>query len=98
MARKKPNITVRSIALASAFAVICLVFIIVMGAVQIKGPQTDYTPGGDNSRTVTVSGLRGEIYDKNGVKLVGNSTHHVKGIMVKAFQQNTSSKIAQCLI
>ena len=75
MARKKPNITVRSIALASAFAVICLVFIIVMGAVQIKGPQTDYTPGGDNSRTVTVSGLRGEIYDKNGVKLVGNSTH-----------------------
>ena len=39
------------------------------------GGQTPVLPGllGGSSRTVTVPSLRGEIFDRNGVKLVGNS-------------------------
>ena len=76
MPYKKPNLNIRSIILPSAFSLVCLAFIIVLAAVQIKGPTTDYVPGGENKRVVTVSGMRGEIYDKNGVKLVANSNSH----------------------
>ncbi len=76
MPYKKPNLNIRSIVLPSVFAIICLAFIVVLAVYQIKGPQTDYVPGGENKRVVTVSGMRGEIYDKNGVKLVANSTSH----------------------
>lgn len=77
MPNKKPNIGIRYAVLAGVFAFVCLIFIIVLAVVQIKGPQTDYYLGDDaNTRTVTVAGLRGQIYDRNGVLLVGNSTSY----------------------
>ena len=76
MPYKKPNLNIRSIVLPSIFAIICLVFVVVLAVFQIRGPETDYVPGGDNKRIVTVSGMRGEIYDRNGNKLVGNSSSH----------------------
>lgn len=77
MSPRKPNIGIRYAALAGVFAAVCLIFIIVLAVVQIKGPQTNYYIGDDaNTRTVTVSGLRGQIYDRNGVLLVGNSTSY----------------------
>ena len=76
MPYKKPNLNIRSFVLPAVFASICLVFLVLLAVYQIRGPQTDYVPGGENKRVVTVSGVRGEIYDKNGVKLVANSTTH----------------------
>lgn len=76
MSQRKPNIGVRCISLAVAFGVICLAFIVVLAAVQIRGPSVEYSPDGDGERTVTVSGLRGEIYDRNGKLLVGNATSY----------------------
>ena len=76
MYERKRNVGARYIALAFVFSFICLVFIIVLAVVQIKGPQTDYFSDDANVRRVTVSGLRGEIYDRNGVLLVGNSTSY----------------------
>ena len=73
---KQPNIGLRYGILATVFAAVCLVFTIVLAVVQIKGPQTEYDPDSANTRTVTVSGLRGEIYDRNGKLLVGNSTSY----------------------
>lgn len=76
MPYKKPNLNIRSFVPPLVFALICLVFTVVLAVFQIRGPQTDYVPGGENKRVVTISGVRGEIYDKNGVKLVANSTSH----------------------
>ncbi len=76
MPHKKPNITARYIGLCVAFAAVCLAFIIALAVVQIKGPTTEYNPESDNTRRVSVAGLRGEIYDKNGKLIVGNSTSY----------------------
>ncbi len=77
MRKRRPNITLRYTVLAAAFAIICFVYVIVLAAVLIKGPQTEYAgDDGTVTRTVTVSGLRGEIYDRKGRLLVGNSTEH----------------------
>ncbi len=74
---KKKNISgFRYASLAIAFAAVCVIFLIVMAAVQLKGPVNDYVPKNEGTRTVSVSGLRGQIYDKNGKLLVGNSTSY----------------------
>ena len=71
---RQPNIGRRYAMIAISFSLICVAFIIVLSVVLIKGPQTDYDPDAKNTRVVTVTGLRGEIYDRNGTLLVGNST------------------------
>lgn len=71
---RQPNIGRRYAVVAIVFAVICVAFIIVLSSVLIKGPQTEYDPDAKNTRVITVTGLRGEIYDCNGKLLVGNST------------------------
>ncbi len=76
MSRNKHNTAARTTAIGIAFGVICLAFIVVLAVVQIKGPSGAYASDDKNTRTVTVSGLRGEIYDRNGKLLVGNSTTH----------------------
>ena len=62
----------RYIAVAVTFSVICLAFVTVLAVIQLKG--TSLPPREDGyTRTYTVPGVRGEIYDRNGVKLVANS-------------------------
>ena len=73
---KRKNLNLRYAIIAVSFAVICLIYIIVLAIVQIKGPQTNYMGDEGNKRTVTVSGMRGEIYDCKGRLLVGNSTSY----------------------
>lgn len=67
--------TARYIALVSVFTVICVAYIIMLAVIQHNGTKVD-----DNKpasvKTFTVAGLRGEIYDRNGVLLVGNSTSY----------------------
>ncbi len=71
---KKTNTVKRYVSVVIGFAVICIAFIITLALVQAKGPSEEYVPDNDSIRTVSVSGLRGEIYDRNGKLLVGNST------------------------
>ena len=62
----------RYIAVAVTFCAICLVFISILAVIQIRG--TSLPPREEGyTRTYTVPGVRGEIYDRNGVKLVSNS-------------------------
>ncbi len=96
MSPKKTNIGIRYAVIAGSFALICLVFTVVLAVVQKKGPQTHYYSGDDaNTRTVSVSGLRGQIYDCNGVLLVGNSTSYdliyEYGSMPESFGEVNSS-------
>ncbi len=77
MLKKSFNATARYLSVLSVFVVVMLVYIIALATIQIEGAKK---PSGDSSvaytRTMTVSGLRGEIYDRNGVLLVGNSTSY----------------------
>ena len=62
----------RYVAIAVTFSVICLVFVTILAIIQIRG--TSLPPREEGyTRTYTVPGVRGEIYDRNGVKLVANS-------------------------
>ncbi len=76
MRNRKKNMHLRYGIIAVSFALICLVYVGVLAAVQIKGPQTQYASDNAGTRTVTVAGLRGEIYDCKGRLLVGNSTSY----------------------
>lgn len=75
--KKSFNSTARYLSVLSVFIVVMLIYIISLASIQIKGSRE---PVKDSSvaytRTKTVSGLRGEIYDRNGVLLVGNSTSY----------------------
>ncbi len=75
--KKGFNRIARYISLLSLFLVVMLVYIVVLAKIQIDGAKN--APVNDEvayTRTVTVSGLRGEIYDRNGKLLVGNDTRY----------------------
>ncbi len=62
----------RYVAVAVIFCAICLVFVSILTVIQLRG--TNLPPREEGyTRTYTVPGVRGEIYDRNGVKLVSNS-------------------------
>ncbi len=70
--KKHSSGNMRYIAIAVSFGVICLAFVIILLVIQLKGTTLPEREEG-YTRTYTVPGGRGEIYDRNGVKLVGNS-------------------------
>lgn len=75
--KKGFNIKARYLSLLSVFALVMLVYVILLAKIQIEGskdPSAD--PSIAYTRTYSVSGLRGEIYDRNGVLLVGNDTSY----------------------
>lgn len=69
---KKTHIGARYLVLAIVFLVICLVYTVFLAIFQSK--ESSSVSDGGYTRTYTVPGVRGEIYDKNGNLLVGNST------------------------
>lgn len=75
--KKRVNITARYISLVGIFLAVTVFYVVMLAVVQAKGPSTERSDGSvAYKRQVTVSGLRGEIYDRNGVLLVGNSTSY----------------------
>ena len=66
------NVNARYVTITVVFCVICLAFLIVLGVIQARGTTLPEREEG-YVRTYTVPGLRGEIYDRNGVKIVSNS-------------------------
>ncbi len=57
---------------AILFVILCIVFLVVLGVVQYEGSLNPFNDDGTVTRTVTVAGQRGQIYDCNGRLLVGN--------------------------
>lgn len=70
----KQNLTHRFVIPAVVFSLICAVFVVCLAVIQIKGSKNPDDRRDVTVRTVTVPGLRGEIYDRNGKLLVGNAT------------------------
>lgn len=68
--KKSYNFTARYIGIAAFFLMICLFYLIKLGMIQHGGLTNPIED--TNIRTYSASGLRGEIYDRNGKKLVGN--------------------------
>lgn len=68
------NKSYRFLTVAVVFVLICIIFIVALAINQYKGPEKDYDE--HDIRTVTVSGERGRIFDRNGVLLVGNKTDY----------------------
>ena len=73
---KKANISLRMAGLGIFFVILCISFSAVLFVFQYRGWKNPPAPEGENIKKVTVSGLRGEIYDRNGKLLVGNSTSY----------------------
>ena len=70
--RKNNKFDIRSLALSIVFCVICLIYVIRLVNIQINAePKRD--TGQYYTRRETIQAVRGEIYDRNGVKLVSNS-------------------------
>ena len=61
---------------ACLFILMLLTFLVFLAILQIRGSRTPYDDDDATVRTVTVAGLRGEIYDCNGKLLVGNATSY----------------------
>ena len=69
---KKRHIGARYLTLGLTFLVICSAYVVVLLVYQLRGSSLPPREEG-YTRTYTVPGVRGEIYDCNGVLLVGNS-------------------------
>ena len=70
--KTRSNFTARYVGIAAVFLIICLFYIIKIIDIQAEGVAGSYDDNGHVTRTYTVAGVRGEIYDRNGVLLVGN--------------------------
>ena len=75
MPQRKCHIGARYLVLGLVFLVICMAYVTVLLVYQLRGTELPPREGG-YTRTYTVPGVRGEIYDCNGVLLVGNSTSY----------------------
>ena len=71
---QKKKFPIRYIAITAAFTVLCVIFLVVLAIYQIKGAGSYVKTDVAKTKTFVVAGVRGEIYDRNGKKLVGNST------------------------
>ncbi len=69
--RKNNKFDIRSLALSVVFCVICIIYVIRLINIQINAEPEEFT-GEQYTRRETIQAVRGEIYDRNGVKLVSN--------------------------
>lgn len=74
--KKKFDPKARYISILCVFFALIIFYVVVLAKVQIEGSKNVTDGSVAYTRTVTVSGLRGSIYDRNGVLLVGNATSY----------------------
>ncbi len=70
--QKKNGFSARYIGITAVFLLVCLFYVIKILDIQSEGKAGSLDSEGLVTRTYTVAGVRGEIYDRNGVLLVGN--------------------------
>lgn len=74
--KRKYGFSARYIGITAVFLLICLFYVIKMYQIQSSGVAGSLDNNGLVTRTYTVAGVRGEIYDRNGKLLVGNSINY----------------------
>lgn len=70
--KRTPNLSARYIGIAAVFLFICLFYTIKLVGISSEGAKIINEPTDTVTRTYSVAGLRGEIYDRDGTLLVGN--------------------------
>ena len=73
--KRKYNRNARFLGMLGTFAVLCAFYVIYLAVAQITGERVGEKDHADE-RIISVVGLRGEIFDRNGVLLVGNKTSY----------------------
>ena len=73
---KEARTGTRVLILAVFFLLLSAIFAVILFTVQYKGWKNPPDIADKNIKTVTVKGMRGEIYDRNGKLLVGNSSSY----------------------
>ncbi|MBE6699035.1 MAG: hypothetical protein E7584_02190, partial [Ruminococcaceae bacterium] len=63
--------TLRYLGIVAVFCLVCVIYLGRLFFIQISGRENEYKSD-ITEREVTVQAVRGEIYDRNGVKLVAN--------------------------
>ena len=71
MNNRNYNHTLRYLGVVALFCLVCVIYLGRLFFIQISGRENEYTAD-ITEREVTVQAVRGEIYDRNGVKLVAN--------------------------
>lgn len=74
--KSKYGFSARYMGITAVFLLICLFYVIKMYDIQSSGTPGSLDDNGLITRTYTVAGVRGEIYDRNGKLLVGNSINY----------------------
>ncbi len=69
--QEKRNYPLRYLGIIAVFCAVCVIYLGRLFYIQIAGRENTYDTG-NTTRTVTVQAVRGEIYDRNGIKLVEN--------------------------
>lgn len=69
--RNSTNHTLRYLGIVALFCLVCVIYLGRLFFIQISGRENEYKTD-TTERVVTVQAVRGEIYDRNGVKLVAN--------------------------
>ncbi len=78
------NHTMRYLGVVAVFCLICVIYLGRLFFIQIAGRENQYTAD-ITEREVTVQAVRGEIYDRNGVKLVANRYSYDLSLAHKQF-------------
>ena len=76
--------TLRYLGIVAVFCLICVIYLGRLFFIQISGRENEYKADIEE-REVTVQAVRGEIYDRNGVKLVANRYSYDLSFAYKQF-------------
>ncbi len=74
--KKKQGFSARYVGITAVFLLVCLFYTVKLFDLQSNSVAGSYDDNGLVTRTYTVAGVRGEIYDRNGVLLVGNDINY----------------------
>ena len=89
--------TLRYLGIVAVFCLICVIYLGRLFFIQISGRENEYKSDIEE-REVTVQAVRGEIYDRNGVKLVANRYSYDLSFAYKQFFDLTvQERNAVCL-
>lgn len=69
---KSPHLFQRYVGIAAVFLLVLVFYVVKLALIGAEGEEINIKSSDNIKRTYTVAGLRGEIYDRNGVLLVGN--------------------------
>lgn len=96
MKRRTRNTGLRLVILASFFCVVCVVYLVRLGSLQLGAAAREARQAAAEEkvykRTEVVQAQRGEIYDRNGVALVTNRYYYDLELDIQALPEDNTAR------